>query len=1284
MRKTFLLACLLGCWSFIHAQDIPNFSSGGFSPNSQKANDGMNVPVNYFTGMPSISVPLYSYKGATNGLGLDVSLSYSPGGIRVNETPSSVGLGWVLDAGGTITRTLRGRPDDTPNYGFVYASSIPTDFRSTATQYYYDSLDSQADIFNFSCPGGSGKFYLGKNGKVAVVPTSKIRIIPTYAGSNQPLQSFRIITEDGIKYDFEFPEFTNISLDETWYHSMPSSVYNRYYTSAWHLSRIISAFNTDTIKFHYTERDGHAGFRTPQASFVPTSGYRIAPTPGQGTQYYGEQELTSIDFPNGSHLDFGYSFVYKRTDDLYAISKVRVSDTVFRYGYLLDYDTMTLRPRPGHTGAFDTLHTKLFLNSVTPYTAKEKQDGYRFAYNGPYFPKPGSYGDTLGNKIDYWGFYNGLYNGYANDPITHTENLIPNINGFSWGADRRPRDYYTEAGSLNSFILPGGGYTNYTYELNDHYPITKQAHQFQVAPSGTATADSLPLNQVFSSKQRLSFVVDRAVQRTGTPPVSGAGTLNCTIKNMAGTVTYATTAISLYDLFYQGIKTWSFNMPNGLYRLETVLASGTSISGSLPINVAWENKLVNTAVGADSSGGLRVQSIFQNNPDSVTHGVPAGSTYFQYLTEDGKSSGFLGDFPKYDYPYVDFVDNGGVTTTNYTAYTSEPVGDMQNVQGSHVGYSRVTVYKGALDEHLGRTVYDFTDFNDVNADGSTVAFPFVPKDIRSWGIGLAKRISLYDSSGNLVKRTINQYGFDTVAYTSNDFKGIKLGHASTYYITSKSDPSPTKAFIGEPYYPAGGRAYLLSRTDSLFHINASVTTGTETYAYDTCFNLTKKTASYDRTRGLQLEERYYYPYNYTVGGAIGQLRDSGIISPVIATENWIVGDANPRIVSGSITGFQVLATGAIKPDTSFALETNRPIVQATIGSFDPSVLNRNRTYFRAQGHVDDYDDRNNPKQMTNLVTGRSSSVISDYDLQYPIAKVSNATYNDIAHTSFESDGSGNWTIGSTARNGTYSLTGKWSYELSNGDVSRAHLSSSVNYLLTVWAKSGASFTVNGSSPGTAIATQNGWNLYQVAFTGTTTVTVSGTGLVDELRLHPKDANMVTYTYEPMIGITSTTDANNTVLYNEYDNLNRLKLIRNKDKNIVKRFQYSDTVMAIDTRPIWVGIGRQCHGGDVPYFDSVYRDNNLFSDSSGYIKSIEQSALECSCTTSPQYAIIYGSCEQGTWCLASVEYKKVLVDGYLQWRYVLTYRYGFTDGSQSSYYQEMYSTVSYPLTCSIPY
>ena len=69
-------------------------------------------------------------------------------------------------------------------------------------------------------------------------------------------------------------------------------------------------------------------------------------------------------------------------------------------------------------------------------------------------------------------------------------------------------------------------------------------------------------------------------------------------------------------------------------------------------------------------------------------------------------------------------------------------------------------------------------------------------------------------------------------------------------------------------------------------------------------------------------------------------------------------------------------------------------------------------------------------------------------------------------------------------------------------------------MVTVWTKTGATVNVNGSALSNILATQNNWNLYSTLLTGITTVTISSIGLIDELRLHPKDTNMITSTYEP--------------------------------------------------------------------------------------------------------------------------------------------------------------------------
>jgi YD repeat-containing protein len=50
--------------------------------------------------------------------------------------------------------------------------------------------------------------------------------------------------------------------------------------------------------------------------------------------------------------------------------------------------------------------------------------------------------------------------------------------------------------------------------------------------------------------------------------------------------------------------------------------------------------------------------------------------------------------------------------------------------------------------------------------------------------------------------------------------------------------------------------------------------------------------------------------------------------------------------------------------------------------------------------------------------------------------------------------------------------------------------------------------------------------------------------------------MTTYTYDPGIGMTSKCDERNRVTYYEYDQLNRLKLTRDNDMNILQLFEYN--------------------------------------------------------------------------------------------------------------------------------
>jgi hypothetical protein len=147
--------------------------------------------------------------------------------------------------------------------------------------------------------------------------------------------------------------------------------------------------------------------------------------------------------------------------------------------------------------------------------------------------------------------------------------------------------------------------------------------------------------------------------------------------------------------------------------------------------------------------------------------------------------------------------------------------------------------------------------------------------------------------------------------------------------------------------------------------------------------------------------------------------------------------------------------------------------------------------------------------------------------------------------------------------------------------------------------SGASLTNKGRS-------LNGYNLYEfLTNQGTASVTINGGGKMDELRLFPKNAQMVTYTYAPLIGMTSQCDINNHISYYEYDLLGRLNLVRDQDRNILKKICYNyagqPESCGLNTTSAWQPTGttrcQPCSGNN-SYTSNVQeheeKDNNPYS------------------------------------------------------------------------------------------
>lgn len=205
--------------------------------------------VNLYTGDLNYGIPLYSLE--SRDLSIPISIHYNSGSNKVDNIASEVGLGWSLNAGGLITRVMKGLPDEfqgsintSPKpgatnefngYGWLKVKSRkienktvaiidPNDFKSrysvesrkniiensalggdvTNQITKTEGWDTEPDEFYFNFGKYSGKFVFTRTGEIHTVPNQNLEIeekIGTVNGKDQIIE-FTVITPEGITYTF--------------------------------------------------------------------------------------------------------------------------------------------------------------------------------------------------------------------------------------------------------------------------------------------------------------------------------------------------------------------------------------------------------------------------------------------------------------------------------------------------------------------------------------------------------------------------------------------------------------------------------------------------------------------------------------------------------------------------------------------------------------------------------------------------------------------------------------------------------------------------------------------------------------------------------------------------------------------------------------------------------------------------------------------------------------------------------------------------------------------------
>jgi YD repeat-containing protein len=485
-----------------------------------------NVPINYHTGSPRIEIPLYTLAGKY--ISMPVVLSYDANAVTVGSLPSWTGLGWSLQAGGVITRSVQGSPDMAWNYyewesNYVGQADPNMDFagknmpEQPATppdaagsilenNFLYEvaggNIEIQPDVYFFSLPGYSGSFIVTRHKQIIMRDYSDWKVEANWGTVSYPanpalgfsaeapfeIVSFTLTDPAGNRYVFGDVERTESLSDISLAEPSPSVSPPQYrYVSAWHLSSISSCDNMERIVLEHgkisEDVPGNAepyvapiNIEANKSVTLPVSpqtqnsccggtlGYLSA---GDGTGVGAAPHISGRRYLRSATLRIG-SEGAERLVFSPSHPGTALPDAEKSSGIQLDQIKLQRRWQGEWEDAIGFFMGYDF--STGRLTLKNVQErSLATAESKPPYEfsyHSGALPETASNSIDFWGYYNGAANSI----------LVPRVQttaGGVWynagGADRKAAGDLR--GTLSRIKYPAGGATELAFEGHTVEPM---------------------------------------------------------------------------------------------------------------------------------------------------------------------------------------------------------------------------------------------------------------------------------------------------------------------------------------------------------------------------------------------------------------------------------------------------------------------------------------------------------------------------------------------------------------------------------------------------------------------------------------------------------------------------------------------------------------------------------------------------------------------------------------------------------------------------------------------
>jgi len=939
------------------------------SPEAAELGKYGNTPVSLFTGTPQISIPLYELKG--NTLSLPISLSYNASGFKPQDVAPWTGLGWSLNAGGVVTRSVVGNPDIVGNYfnsSFNYLNIPVVNDLYAKYDYIYNMqkawMETQPDMYFYNFGNYSGKFLINKDQVVNKKKKDNLKISHCITC---PSSTMTILDDNGVTYEFDDVEYSSMTLDDGVTSNIPAYMSYNNYPTTWNITSMTSADGQEQILFEYYTTDGvHTLFqnflqngsatyyRTNQYASISWTGatgplFSVPPTVTVKRKY-----LKKITLKRGG-LTVSYIDFISTPDQRQDLDHTNFPQERLLQGINVYANNALVKQYNLTTSYFvNGINKRLRLDAV-----QEMAIGTGTASKPPFaFQYDNSMGVPSINaaSVDHWGFYNGTDN---------VSTLIPNANTgdgtiLGMGANRNPDLGGSSCAILNKITYPTGGYTMFDYELH-------QANDYNTSFLVGGIRVKKITDYSFANNQAIVKNYDYTMA-DGLTPSGVAGLPNYTKSSTFHYYTEGTlggTSPPDYDTYYFTI-------------------SASSVFG----------------LGAVKGSHIGYSRVTEYQTDAVT-GAQLGRTVYKYNignrdeNNDDASNGALTEQTSYDNSgkIIDDVSNiyqivGTSGTIGYKLVT-DPAQDNHFVLCKGTLDNGVTYFYewhsdwATLPSYVVSTRNYLTRYSYVGYIVGGQDIQLVQQDTKKYDqlsnsyIAVTKKytygnpahtlptlIEQTSSSGDEIA-TIKKYAGDYTLPASGTLDNPTLGiqflqgknmvgaEIESIQYRKNLDGSNLRYLSGmltmyKPFNPYPNKLYRTELAAPVTSFQQSATNGT--FSYDLSYKLLG-TFNYDAYGNLReqikaqdMTKSYIWDYNYTLPTAEVTNANAAMIAytsfePLATGGNWMITNLTANTVTGGITGSSsyILQAGNSITDIGFSSTRQYKVSYWSLGGSTATV-----------------------------------------------------------------------------------------------------------------------------------------------------------------------------------------------------------------------------------------------------------------------------------------------------------------------------------------------------------